>query len=149
MQWRLVLIGARCASFLVGCSEDSPTTVVPSAGTLKLQFSHHVAGQPLVFNSIQYANAAGDSFSVVRLNYLLSDIEVVASDGWRFLVSGPFFVNAAVDSTLQQVLGHVPPGTYKQIAFTFGLDESVNNTGEFLSEPWHAAMQWPDPLGGG
>jgi hypothetical protein len=149
MSWRLFLVGALCASVLAGCSEDSPTTVVPSAGTLKLQFLHNVAGQPLVFGSIQYANAAGDSFSVVRLNYLLSNIEVVASDGWRFLVPGPFFVNAAVDSTMQHVLRHVPPGTYKQIAFTFGLDESVNTTAAFLSEPWHGAMEWPLPLGGG
>jgi hypothetical protein len=149
MRRHSILVGILCAILLSGCGDDTPTAVAPAAGTVKLSLFHHVGAQLLVFNDIRYTNAAGDEYSVVRLNYLISDVELVAKDGARFLAPGPFFIDAAADTTLEQVLAHVPPGTYEQISFTFGLNETLNNSGEFIQEAWHAKMAWPDPLGGG
>ena len=149
MRLHLGLMGLVCVSLLLGCSEDSPTSVVPAAGTVRLRILHHVGSEALVFNDIRYTNAAGDQYSVVRLNYLISNVELIATNGARIVAPGPFFIDATADSTLEQLLSQVPAGTYDQISFTFGLDETRNNTGEFSTEPWHAKMSWPDPLGGG
>lgn len=149
MRLHLALLCSLFACLLSGCSDDSPTQAVPAAGTVKVRILHHVDVEGLSFSDIRYTNAAGEQYSVVRLNYLISNIELVATNGGRFLAPGPFFVDAAADSTLQQVLSNVPSGEYEQISFTFGLDETVNKSAAFINEPWHPKMFWPDELGGG
>jgi hypothetical protein len=134
---------------MAGCSEDLPTAIAPATGTVTLDFSHDVAGAVLVLQDSVYSNAAGESYNVVRMNYLISNVELVPANGPHVLIPGPFFIDAFADSTLCPVLVSIPPGTYEQVRFTFGLDEAMNVSNTYVNEAWHGKMSWPDLLGGG
>jgi hypothetical protein len=149
MPWRHLFLLSMVGILLAGCDDDSPTTVNPTAGRVHLQISHTVDGVALVFRDSVYTNAAGDDYNVVRWNYLISNVELVATNSTHVLFPGPFFIDADADSTLDQVLDAIPPGTYEQVRFTFGLDESMNVSNAYLNETWHSKMAWPDVLGGG
>jgi hypothetical protein len=134
----------------VGCGDDdNPNAPAASPGRVTVELRHVVNGEAVVFDDIRYTNAAGDEYSVVRLEYLLSNLALHAADGSIHGVRGPFYNDARTAASLQHVLEQVPSASYDAISFTFGLDETTNVSDAFLEEPWNSRMAWPFPLGGG
>ncbi|MFQ5600122.1 MAG: MbnP family protein [Candidatus Krumholzibacteriia bacterium] len=144
----LVLCSLACVA--AGCGDDEPTAPAgPQPGTVNLQMMHQVDGAALAFDQILYTNAAGDEFSVVRLDYLISNLVLHGTGGSTHEVSGPFFSSARDAPTLRHTLAAVPAGDYDRVSFTFGLAETLNATNAFVDEDWNSRMTWPSVLGGG
>src|SRR5262245_37376070 len=99
----------------------------PSRGSeLDVAIRHTFAGQELQLNSLRYINAAGESFSITRLSYLLSGFSVEKMDGSWLEISDPFaWMDAEKERTSANFV--VPAGEYRGLRFYVGLDTNANH----------------------
>lgn len=121
----------------------------PSTNAVIFQMDHHIDGSPLVLNNIQYTNAFGNSYSVSRLQYFISDIRLTAANGDVTHIDTAFYVDAAdAQTTTLKPSIQIPSEEYVAVQFVFGLNEAMNINGAFPNPPENN-MEWPIPLGGG
>jgi len=145
---------AAFALFVVGCSSGDEGA---KPGRVRLMFHHTVAGEPLVFNAMDYANAVGETYSVETLEYYVSDIvfHLVPPAGTAPVAEADVplldvhYVDAGDPATLELPGLELPPGTYDGVTFVFGLNEDRNVPGGLSPTPENINMIWPEPLGGG
>jgi hypothetical protein len=105
---------------LVSCSKDDPT-----AGKLTLAFTNKVGSQPLVPETGQYTNAAGEAFTVSTLNYFISNIRLKKDDGSTVSFPGQYFLIRQADSLSRKaIVEQVPFGSYSSVTFTIGVDSA-------------------------
>ncbi len=102
--------------------------------TLDIAVGLDAGGKPLVLDSLRYADKAGQTVSVTRLAFLLSNFRLQTRDGrWTELQEEFAYIDAG-RGRLEFRLENVPPDSYKQLAFAVGLDEKTNR-----ADP----TQWP------
>lgn len=137
-----ILLAIASLWLLSGCKEDKPTY------HLTLTPHYHVDGEELVLDTIIYQNAAGNPYSVNRLRYYLSDFRCIKANGTEIRIDdGAYFMDARVGSTIQ--LNEVPPGSYEQFSFTFGIPTAQNIYGNLPNDADNVGMVWPEQMGGG
>jgi hypothetical protein len=137
---------------LFGCDDNSTQPDPSGPGTVVIQLAHVVDGEDLTFPG-SYGNAAGNSYTVSNLEYVVSYFRLEAEGGT--LRSGDDFEADIVhyrsheqSGTRSVTLTDVPAGDYSHLRFTFGLPGPVNTAGAFPDLDT-AGMAWPAPLGGG
>ena len=97
-----------------------------AAASLELNFSHRVDGEPLLLDSLRYANAAKESHSFTRVSYLLSDFGLQREDGtWVKIPDQYAWIDVASHRKSARVDGF-PQGTYKALRFFIGPDAKAN-----------------------
>lgn len=126
-----------------------------------LNICYEVNGEALVTDTLCYTNEAGNLFLITEIQWFLSNIQLLDMDGeWHTLrqreatdsvaelTEHIFYIDTDIPES--QVLHgkKVPVGHYTAMRFTFGLDETDNETGLFCDPP-ESDMFWPDMLGGG
>ena len=130
---------------------DPPSNALPPEGTVVLELDHTVDGSPLVLDQLIYTNAAGNNYSVVLLEYVISNLALLpegGTAGHTVTSPEPRYRSHADPATRDVVLENVPAGHYSQLRFTFGLPAEQNVTGAF-PELDLLGMAWPQQLGGG
>jgi len=124
-----------CSSILLlaACSksENNQTIVPPTTyATLQLRFSNYAGNAPLQRNTGVYTNAAGETYTITRFLYYLSNFQLVDTAGHiTTLPQRYFLVDDAVDSTKTLLLDSVPAGRYKAIKWLIGVDSARNVSG--------------------
>ena len=126
-----------------------------------LNIGYEVNGVPLVTDTLCYVNEAGNPFLVTEIQWFLSDIQLLDQDGeWHLLKQRDavdsiteltehiFYIDTDIPESQTLRGKEIPVGHYTRLRFTFGLDETDNQTGLF-SDPPESDMFWPDMLGGG
>jgi cytochrome c peroxidase len=94
--------------------------------SLEIAVRLDAGGKPLALDSLRYTDQAGQTVSVTRLAFLLSDFRLQTGDGrWTELQEEFAYIDAG-RGRLEFRLENVPPDSYKQLAFTVGLDEKTN-----------------------
>lgn len=141
-----------CASvFSSGCRKTKTTEVV-SSGKISVNVSYAVSGQPLVLNSVLFTNAAGNHYSVEKLQYYLSGFSLFKNKELKYASKEVFYVDAGVAGTshiqLTQLSG-LPTGSYDSVSFYIGIEPSLNISNGLPSTLDNIAMGWPDAMGGG
>ena len=126
-----------------------------------LNIGYEVNGEALVTDTLCYTNEAGNPFLITEIQWFLSNIQLLNQEGeWHTLrqreatdsvaelTEQIFYIDT--DNPESQVLQgkKIPVGHYTALRFTFGLDETDNETGLFNNPP-ESDMFWPDMLGGG
>ena len=126
-----------------------------------LNICYEVNGEALVTDTLCYTNEAGNLFLITEIQWFLSNIQLLdmngewhtlrqreATDSVAELTEHIFYIDTDIPES--QVLHgkKVPVGHYTAMRFTFGLDETDNETGLF-NDPPESDMFWPDMLGGG
>ncbi|MBK7215088.1 MAG: hypothetical protein IPH88_17720 [Bacteroidales bacterium] len=114
-------------------------------------FYHLVSDSALIKNSLIYTNLAGNKYEVDELQYFISDLKL-----WRG--GQPYstgesekvhYVDIDIASTLEWTPDILfPPGKYDSVTCTFGLSDTLNQSGYFVNPP-ERDMFWPDMMGGG
>ena len=135
---------------LLSCSTDKDDNLAEDIATT-FKFSHNWDGSAVTnaeFNSFQFVNANGETISIQRLRYLISDIIFTTSEGDDIVLD----VYNLVDVTNNTGLiftpeTKIPSGEYTNVSFTFGFDNEDNyeNHIDLNSESFNV----PDMLGGG
>lgn len=106
----------------------TPTTPAGSTGTLKIRFNNVVNTDSLVFNK-KYVNPNGDTFSVTKFNYYISNVVLTKDDNSQVTLNVYQIVKQSDDTSRTVKLSGVPTGSYKSLKFMLGVDSSKNCSG--------------------
>jgi hypothetical protein len=137
-----------------GCRNDDKTEPIKGSdkASIVIDFNHLVGSVDFTKDSMVYFNTAGNHYEVNELQYFISDIRLLKSNGEEVLItadSGIHYVDIDLPETLTWKVGQeIPTGEYTSVSFTFGINELKNKTGLFVNPP-ERDMFWPDPMGGG
>ena len=139
-------------SLIAGCKDDdedmSPAPASPER-YLSFNFTFNVDNLPLIFNSIQYINDAGNQYSITKMRFYLSEISLVTDSNTKVLLKNNLYVDAASPPVFKINLATIPSGNYTGLSFNIGLDSAQNITGYLPSINENLYMEWPVVMGGG
>ncbi|PSL46780.1 hypothetical protein CLV51_103762 [Chitinophaga niastensis] len=127
--WFLML-NCWCAS-LTNSYRSEPITQIPAEiSSLQLSITHMMHNQPLILKTVEYRNPSGESFTITRFRYFLSNFSLETAAGKMITLPAAYFlVDEANDTTKLIKLNSVPTGTYKSIRFLIGVDSIRNVSG--------------------
>jgi hypothetical protein len=114
-----------------------------------VNITHSVGSETVTQDTIIYTNAAGNEFSITKLQYIISEIELTDEDGNTFLWDDYIYVDLNDPSTHQFLLSQVPTANYTHFHGHVGLNATLNVTDGLPNTTELNAMAWPDPMGGG
>ena len=126
---------------------------------IDINIGYEVNGKSLVTDTLCYVNEAENSFLITEVQWFISNIELKNEAGdWVTLhqrslsdtldISRVFYMDTNIPESQTLHTQPLPIGHYTALRFTFGLDETDNQTGLFTDPP-ESEMFWPDMLGGG
>jgi len=97
------------------------------AATLEIQITPKVSGENLQPASFRYQTSAGETFSITRVSYLVSNFELQRDDGsWLQLSNSVAWMD--FDQNRDSLrLANIPPGEFRSVRFLVGLDTSRNH----------------------
>jgi hypothetical protein len=134
------------------CNDDE---VEPGeTGSITIEFDNRIGEEEFAFNT-DYTNAAGETFSVSKLKYYISNIKLITINGKTYEVpqdSSYFLVDEQDEETQEITIHHVPAGDYNKIIFTIGVDEErsamdLSKRKGVLDPQLNPDMYWSDDTG--
>lgn len=110
--------------YLTACQKESIEPIDSSIkNTISLEFENRVGSQSLIMANQTYQNAQGESFSVTKLNYFISNVSLKNVGGQVINLNDQYFLlRAEQKNTLVPIIKDVPSGDYTEISFTIGVD---------------------------
>ena len=147
----LLVFALGLGSLLPSCkSGDNPGSVKNSA-KLIINFEHFADGAPLVFDSMNYVNVAGNKYEITEIQWFISDITLNNADGSKLVLDGETFahyIDTKLPETQKWVIpDSIPAGDYSSLSMTFGIKGEKNKPFMFTDPP-ESNMLWPANLGG-
>lgn len=143
----LLLILLFSGVILTSCKEAEEE--VANNIKLNIHMLHYVGNDEAEYDTIRYTNALGNAYSVVRLQYFISDFRLQKTDGTEVFIDEAHYVDASIPESLVYTPGEkIPEGNYESISFIFGLSAEKNTNGRFPNPPENN-MEWPPALGSG
>lgn len=134
----LSIIAALAVSFAACNKKDDNKTTTPTptptdtttTGTVGFEFSNKAGSADLVMTTGNYTNAAGESFTVTKFNYYITNIKMIKADGSEYAEPESYhLLQADVASSHHFHLKSVPKGSYKGFSFLIGVDSTRNVSG--------------------
>lgn len=116
------------AMLLAACEKDGPTTKQIPA-TLTLEFEATFEGEAIQYNTKWYRNFSGDSFTVQKFNYYISNIQLIRKDGSKLPVPESYYLMEHAEGKQRAQLTGLPAGEFKGIEFLIGVDSLRNTSG--------------------
>lgn len=108
-----------------------------SAATLEIQVSPKFSGQDLQPASFRYQTSAGETFSVTRVSYLVSDFELQRTDGsWLGFSNSVAWLDLGQGRDTIRLDG-IPSGEFSTIRFLVGLNTNLNHANPAQFPPSH------------
>jgi hypothetical protein len=126
--------------FLYSCKEERDCCVFPESAEITFKFNHNWNGTPLSnddFNELKFTNENGETLSIIRLRYLISNITLTknataAIDGRSSSFKEYNLVDVTNNKNLSFTLSEpVVKDNYSNISFTFGFKDDENIDGEY------------------
>jgi hypothetical protein len=109
---------------IVGCKQETDDKHPENAFFIKI--AHSWGNEPLVLQTKGYINPAGDSLTVGRIAYLLSDFKLKKADGtWQSVPDAYAYIDAKANNNTFK-LENAPEGTFEAISFRIGLLPEIN-----------------------
>jgi len=136
---------------LFSCNDQSGDQERVNASKVEFIFEHYVGDSKLIFDEMNYTNAAGNDYEVTEIQYFVSDITLNKVDGDKIVLDGEKFAHY-IDTNIPEtfswkVSDGIPAGEYKSISMTFGIKGEKNKPFMFTDPP-ESDMLWPINLGG-
>jgi len=123
-------ITAMLAGLFSSCLKDSKIEPLPPAtGELEFNFQAKVKNEDLVPGTKMFTNAAGDSFTVTKFNYYISNIQLTRDDGSVYAEPESYHLMEHVNGKTSFNITNIPAGTYTKIEFLIGVDSLGNASG--------------------
>lgn len=116
---------------LTSCKKDSPLSK-DETSNLTIHFDNIAGDADLVLNTGNYTDANGESFTITKFDYYISNIILTKIDGTQYVVpqdSSYFLIKESEEATQDVLLNNVPVGDYNKITFTIGVD-SLRSTAD-------------------
>lgn len=116
--------------FLAACKKEDTLAYNPAVkAPLTIEFDHIVGSSNLQLNTGIYSNALSQNFSVTKLKYYISNVQLTNTAGEIYTVpqnESYFLIDESVPSSVKPVI-NVPEGEYIKLDFILGVD-SLRNT---------------------
>lgn len=141
-------------SIVISCYNDDDTmeSLNGQTGSLVVKFDNGVGDQDFIFGTT-YNKSGGESYKLETLKYIVSNIELTASDGTTFLYpedKNVFIVDEADGNNAGEIrltLEDVPAADYTRISFGVGIDQErygkgADGQGDFLQKAQDEEMLW-------
>ena len=98
-----------------------------SAATLQIEITPKVSGGNLQPASFRYQTSAGETFSITRVSYLVSDFALQRNDGsWLEISNSVAWLD--FDANRNSIwLDKIPAGEFCSVRFTVGLNTNLNH----------------------
>ncbi len=94
---------------------------------LQIQITPKFAGEDVQPASLRYETSAGETFSITRVSYLVSEFSLQREDGsWLDLTNSVAWLDLGEGRNSFQ-LADIPPGNYRSMCFFVGLDSDLNH----------------------
>ncbi len=139
-------------SIALACNDDETSPQTTSSSTITFNMEHTWDDTTVSsndFNTLKFANANGETMSITKLRYLISNITFTPTNGETITLEGYELIDLTNNTNLNTgILGRIPNGTYSNVSFTFGFnnaDNYNNNYQDLNSALWNV----PGLLGGG
>ncbi|MDL5051475.1 hypothetical protein QQ054_36325 [Oscillatoria amoena NRMC-F 0135] len=127
---------------------DTPASTVPNPD-IRINIIYVIDKLPLEMDTVKYTNAAGNNYSVSRLEYYLSGFSFMDASGKWWDAGNEFYVNAKTSNTNSFSLRGLPLNNYSRVKFFIGISTDKNKTNALAPTPENINMVWPDMMGGG
>lgn len=128
--WMLAIIAILT---LISCKKDpiEPTYNQENLAPLSVEFDNIADGRKIVLGVTEFTNAAGETYSIDRLQYYISNISVEKSDGTLYVVpqEESYFLIREHDRSTRHARVMVPEGDYVKLHFMVGVDSARNTMG--------------------
>lgn len=115
-----------CSGMLFATCKKENTGDTNSAALvpLSIEFDNIAGGQNLFLNTVNYTNAAGESFNISLLQYYISNIKLWRTDGTVYTVDpdSSYSLIKESDPATRFARCKVPAGDYKKLSFIIGVD---------------------------
>ncbi|NKB66644.1 MAG: hypothetical protein GKR89_06250 [Candidatus Latescibacteria bacterium] len=132
--------------FAYGCGDDDDG----HSSTVTLSLEHQVDGAALVLDDqLRHVNAAGNEYSVSKVEYILTGIALEKANGQRVVLADQHYRNAADEATQTVAGAEIAAGDYERLVFTFGVTGEENVAGALPNAAVYENMLWPEAMGGG
>ena len=116
----------KCARTILLCLAAIGVLKVASAATLEVQITPKFSGEGLQPASFRYQTSAGEIFSITRVSYIVSDLELQRTDGsWLEFSNSVAWLDAGQGRDSFR-LENVPAGEFCSIRFLVGLSTNLN-----------------------
>ena len=123
--------------FIASCKHDDDTATPAStsttyaAGEVTLEFDNIAGTTHLdVSGATNYTNGAGETFTVTKFKYYVSNVSLIKEDGSMYDVPDQvFLIDEADSNSISAVLENIPGGKYKGVEYTIGVDSARNVAG--------------------
>jgi hypothetical protein len=89
---------------------------------LRISFEHFVGNEILKLDSANYKNALGQTFTVSKFKYYVSNFHFKNSAGKDISMEGSFLINEDEEETKKILLAKIPEGNYTSMDFILGVD---------------------------
>lgn len=146
MKKTILLLGL-ITLIIVGCKEKDP-----GQGDLQIKFKHLIDNKEIIFDSMMYVNAAGNTYQVTEVKWFVSRVMLFQKEGDIIEIEendGIHYIDTKIESTLLWNINQkIEAGDYDSIRFIFGFNEQDNIQNRFVNQP-ETSMAWPLTLGGG
>ncbi len=100
-----------------------------NAQNLSLSFNHFVNNQALKLDSSIYKNELGQTFTVSKLKYYVSNFHFKAVSGKDLFINETFLIDEDEEGSKKILLSKVPEGNYSSMDFIIGVDSLHNCSG--------------------
>ena len=137
-------------STLFSCHTDNDDNVTNA--NITFNFMHNWNVTPVTnsdFNDLKFNNANGETLSIERLRYLISDITFIKSNGETIVIEDYNLVDVTNNENLTLLPDLlIPADTYTNVSFIFGFNNEKNIDAAYTdlnSASWNV----PAMLGGG
>ncbi|MDB5236055.1 MAG: hypothetical protein JWR44_3048 [Hymenobacter sp.] len=115
-----------------GCTKDEGEPAATTS-SFAIEMEPVVDGAPLVLNAQTYTKSDGQTFTVSKFKFLVSNVKLTKADGTSYAVpDGYYLIDAGTSSSTHFVIDKVPVGDYTGLSFIVGVDQAHNN-GTFQS----------------
>lgn len=131
--------------FLAGCGDDPAG--LEGFGTVIIQFDNVVDGTPVAMNTGTYTNAAGNEYSISKLEYTVSGFALTGASA-SFDEDVVHYRDEGDAGTATLTITDVPAGEYDGLDFIWGIAAATNTAGSHPDLD-AAGMAWPAMMGGG
>ena len=149
MKNRILLLSTMVFMVFSSCEKEKPLVVTndddgktDTEVDFKLTFKPKFNGQDLTFNEMKWINDANDTMNFTRLRMILSNIELVKTNGEKVMLDTFAYLSFDEGRTVLGFEGEMPQGEFKGINFLIGLDSAINH-----GDPMQWALTHPlNPL---
>jgi cytochrome c peroxidase len=135
--WARRTVAPVLGCFLCWCSLGFVLSVPNAAHHLQVQVVPRCNSAPVGFDSLTMTNGAGQSFSITRLDFLLSDFALRRTDDrWVLSQGQQAYLSPREKRSGFEVKG-IPAGSYDRIRFHVGLAPELNHSDPAKYPPGH------------